>query len=313
MRSSYSWPILLAVIMIVLLVALIVFWIVLSFGAWAVLTVGTVFLLLVLVGVVLYLVISIKEIRLNQRQSNFIDSVTHELKSPIASLKLYLQTLSRRPVTEQQQANFYRFMLEDVERLDSLIDHMLDAARLDHRLIEADIRDVELEPLLSSCAQTACMRYHLPTSTIELRTVPAIVRARPIDVEMVFRNLIDNALKYGGREPKVKIVSQFVLEDRVATQIIDNGPGIPAQERRRIFGRFVRLGSELERSQKGMGLGLFIVRTLVKRLAGTIAVRDRTDGPGMIFQVDLPMRKSAETESSSEGTPHPQQASVVPL
>ena len=108
------------------------------------LVVGTSFLVLVLVGVVLYLLISIKGIRLNQRQSNFIDSVSHELKSPIASLKLYLQTLSRRSVTEEQQANFYRFMLDDVERLDTLINHMLDAARLDQQPVEADIVDVEL-------------------------------------------------------------------------------------------------------------------------------------------------------------------------
>jgi signal transduction histidine kinase len=298
--------------MIGLLVALIVFWIVLSFRAWAVLTMGTVFLLLVLVGVVLYLVFSIKEIRLNQRQSNFIDSVTHELKSPIASLKLYLQTLSRRSVTEAQQADFYRFMLEDVERLDSLIDHMLDAARLDHRPVETDIRDVDLPTLLASCAETACLRYHLPTSTIVLQTVPATVRARPIDVEMVFRNLIDNAIKYGGREPRVEIVSQPAPGNVIATQVIDNGPGIPKQQRRRIFGRFVRLGSELERSQKGTGLGLFIVRTLVKRLAGTISVRDRADGPGMIFQVDLPAREPSADASPREDASEPEPVSGTP-
>lgn len=292
MRSSYSWPILLAVVMICLLVALIVFWIVLTFGAWTVLTMGTIFLLLVLAGVVLYLLLSIKEIRLNQRQSNFIDSVSHELKSPIASLKLYLQTLSRRSVTETQQADFYRFMLEDVERLDSLINHMLDAARLDQLPVATDMRDVDLPALLQSCAETACLRYHLPTTTIELHAAPAIVRARPIDLEMVFRNLIDNAIKYGGREPKVEIRSHTTPDDVVVTQIIDNGPGIPAQQRRRIFGRFVRLGSELERSQKGTGLGLFIVRTLVKRLKGAITVRDRVGTNGTVFQVELPMVRS---------------------
>ncbi len=294
MRSSYSWPILLAVVMIGLLVALIVFWIVLTFRAWTVLAMGTVFLLLVLVGVILYLVISIKEIRLNQRQSNFIDSVTHELKSPIASLKLYLQTLSRRSVTEIQQADFYRFMLEDVERLDELINHMLDAARLGQQPVETEIRNVDLPELLTGCAETACLRYHLPTSTIELTLSPATVRARPIDVEMVFRNLVDNAIKYGGREPKVEIHSHPASGEVVMTQIVDNGPGIPASQRRRIFSRFVRLGSELERSQKGTGLGLFIVRTLVKRLKGTISVRDRVGGGGTVFQVELPTVPSAQ-------------------
>src|SRR5215475_5779257 len=122
MRASYGWPITLAVLMLV----------------------GTLFLVLVLVGVVLYLLISIKGIRLNQRQSNFMDSVSHELKSPIASLKLYLQTLARRSVSEEQQANFFRVMLDDVERLDTLINHMLDAARLDQQPLDADIADVDL-------------------------------------------------------------------------------------------------------------------------------------------------------------------------
>ena len=305
MRSSYSWPILLAVVMIGLLVALIVFWVVLTFGAWTVLTTGTVFLVLVLVGVVLYLLNSIKEIRLNQRQSNFIDSVTHELKSPIASLKLYLQTLSRRNVTEVQQADFYRFMLEDVERLDGLINHMLDAARLDQQPVETDIRNVDLPALLSSCAETACLRYHLPTATIELDLVPATVRARPIDVEMVFRNLMDNAIKYGGREPKVEIRVRTTAEDRVITEVIDNGPGIPAPQRRRIFGRFVRLGSELERSQKGTGLGLFIVRTLVKRLKGRIVVRDRAGSSGTVFQVELPMAKAESEDQPTDSLDKP--------
>src|SRR6202521_1679944 len=175
MRASYGWPITLAVVMIVLVVTLIVGWVALtvretheSAAFWVLLLVGTLFLVLVLVGVVLYLLISIKSIRLNQRQSNFMDSVSHELKSPIASLKLYLQTLARRTVTEQQQANFYRFMLDDVERLDSLINHMLDAARLDQQPVETDIGDVELSAVLRSCAETACLRYHLPIETIRL-------------------------------------------------------------------------------------------------------------------------------------------------
>ena len=162
-RRSLGWPITLGVVMIVLLVALLVGWVLVVVVAasrtsasgywWAILAVGATFLALVLVGVVLYLLISIKEIRLNQRQSNFIDSVTHELKSPLASLKLYVQTLSRRNVTEAQQADFHRFMLEDLERLDSLINHMLDTARLNINLPAADATDVELSHVLRRCAK----------------------------------------------------------------------------------------------------------------------------------------------------------------
>jgi signal transduction histidine kinase len=281
--------------MIVLLVTLIIGWIVLTVGAssyarywWGVLAVGTTLLVLVLVGVVMYLVISVKEIKLNQRQSNFIDSVTHELKSPIASLKLYLQTLSRRNVNELQQADFVRFMLDDVERLDTLINHLLDAARLDRETAASEIREVPLLPLLQQCAATACQRYRLPESTVTLKLAHAVVRGVPIDVEMIFRNLIDNALKYSGEKAQVTVESWVNGRHMAVTRVSDNGPGIPTKLRRKIFGRFVRLGQELERSQAGTGLGLFIVRTLVKRMRGNISVRSRGAQPGTVFEVELP-------------------------
>jgi two-component system phosphate regulon sensor histidine kinase PhoR len=317
MRASYGWPITLAVVMIALVVALIIGWVVLTVREveqtalfWVLMLMGTIFLGLVLIGVVLYLLISIKGIRLNQRQSNFMDSVSHELKSPIASLKLYLQTLTRRNVTEDQQAHFFRVMLDDVERLDSLINHMLDAARLDQEPVATDKADVELSAVLTSCAETVCLRYHLPLSTVRVDATPAVLRARPIDVEMIFRNLIDNAVKYGGTEPVVNVESHLV-GNQVVAHITDNGRGIPPKLRRKIFGRFVRLGSELERSQAGTGLGLFIVRTLVKRLNGTVAVRGRSDQSGTVFEVRLPARP---LESQSEAKPdeaaakHPQDA-----
>jgi signal transduction histidine kinase len=297
MRFSYGWPITLAVVMIVLVVALIVGWIILTVEIehsglfWTLMVLGTSFLVLVLVGVVLYLLISIKGIRLTQRQSNFVDSVTHELKSPIASLKLYLQTLSRRAVTEEQQANFYRVMLDDVERLDTLINHMLDAARLDQTPQQVEVKDVELAAVLASCAETLLLRYRLPSETVRIRASQAVVRAAPTDLEILFRNLIDNAVKYGGKPPEVQIESHFAGEDRIVTRIVDNGPGIPAKLRRKIFGRFVRLGSELERSRTGTGLGLFIVRTLVKRLHGSIVVRDGAGQRGTVFEVTLPARR----------------------
>jgi signal transduction histidine kinase len=297
MRFSYGWPITLAVVMIAMVVALIVGWVILTVEIensglfWTLMVLGTSFLGLVLVGVVLYLLISIKGIRLTQRQSNFVDSVTHELKSPIASLKLYLQTLSLRAVTEEQQANFYRFMLDDVERLDTLINHMLDAARLDQAPRETEVKDVDLRAVLATCAETVMLRYRLPNETIRVRASQAVVRCSPTDLEILFRNLIDNAVKYGGKPPEVQIESHFAGDDRIVTRIVDNGAGIPAKLRRKIFGRFVRLGSELERSRAGTGLGLFIVRTLVKRLHGGITVRDGAGQRGTVFEVTLPARR----------------------
>jgi signal transduction histidine kinase len=165
--------------------------------------------------------------------------------------------------------------------------------------------------VLRNCAETACLRYHLPVETVRLSTTPAVLRARPIDVEMVFRNLIDNAIKYGGAEPTVEVESQFISDGSVSTRIIDNGRGIPAKLRRKIFGRFVRLGSELERSQAGTGLGLFIVRTVVKRLRGTIAVRDRGNQPGTIFEVQLPAHRPAQS-AAQPADDSPANTAVVP-
>ncbi|MBS0207930.1 MAG: HAMP domain-containing histidine kinase [Planctomycetes bacterium] len=294
-RRSISWPITLGTIMIVLLVALIVGWVLLAVNAsqyasywWAVLALGLTFLVLVLVGVVLYLAMSVKEIALNQRQSNFIDSVTHEFKSPISSLKLYLQTLSRRNVPESQQADFYRYMLEDVERLDSLINHLLDAARLDQQPDAAELQDVPLLEVFRGAVESAVHRYGVPVESVQIDAAPSMVHARAMDVEIVFRNLIDNAVKYSMPSPEVKIESWLNGRGTVITRVSDNGPGIPINARRKIFGRFVRLGNELERKQTGTGLGLFIVRTLVRRMRGRVQVRSPLTRGGTVMEVELP-------------------------
>jgi signal transduction histidine kinase len=298
-RRSLSWPITLGVSMIVLLVALAVGWIIVTARSalagehaalyWTLLAVGTTFLVLLLVGVVVYLLLSIKSVRLTQRQSNFIDSVTHELKSPIASLKLYLQTLTRRKVSDEQAEGFHRSMLEDLERLDSLINHLLDAARIEREPVETPLEEVDLTQLIRSIVRTAQQHYHLADNAVELRLNPATLNGRPADLEMLFRNLIDNAIKYSSPQPKVE-VDLSAQDGRVTARISDNGPGIPIKLRRKIFGRFVRLGSELERKQAGTGLGLFIVRQLVRRMRGKITVRGRGNQRGTVFEVELPRR-----------------------
>ena len=186
-------------------------------------------------------------------------------------------------------------MLEDVQRLDELIDHLLDAARLEHSELAEGEEDVSLDELLARSARLICQRYNLPESTVDLRLQPARVRARAADLEIVFRNLLDNAIKYSGDHPQVEIDTQSDGNGRVIARIGDNGPGIPPKLRRKIFGRFVRLGSELERTKAGTGLGLYLVRTLVKRLGGKIQVWNRPTGHGTIFEVDLPAAKPIAT------------------
>ncbi|MEO1615723.1 MAG: HAMP domain-containing sensor histidine kinase [Planctomycetota bacterium] len=304
-RRSLRTPILLGVVLIVLVVILGAIWAVSSLIGFidsqqrgplylTLVIVGSCLLLGILAGVIVYVTLTVKAFRLNQRQSNFIDSVTHELKSPIASLKLYLQTMSRRSVDEHQQRSFHQFMLEDVERLDSLINHLLDAARID-RGNETDVaEEFRLDQLLEQCAQAACVRYRMEPDTVQLDCPPTMIRSQWVQVEILFRNLIDNAIKYGGSPPQVRasIADDPAKgkDDQVIVSIVDNGAGIPYDKRRKIFGRFVRLGSELERSTPGTGLGLHLVRTISKAIGASVRIRGRkeVDGQtGTIFEVTM--------------------------
>ena len=244
---------------------------------------------LAIVGTALYLTLSIKAINLTRRQSNFIDSVTHELKSPIASLKLYLQTLNRRSVSPAEQEVFFKDMLQDVERLDQLINHLLDVARIEKDRTVPQPEELRVDEVIQRCAAMVSHRYQRPLETIELETLPAIVNASRVDLELIFRNLIDNGMKYANEEdPRVNVAIQPDGENQILVRVTDNGRGIPHSLRHLIFGRFVRLGSELEREKPGTGLGLYIVRTMITRLGGKIRIRDREPGPGTIFEVQLP-------------------------
>ncbi len=317
-RRSLRWPITLGVVLIVLVVTLTVGWVLLNVtGAltatgspglyWTLLSVGSVLFATLLGGVIAYLVISIRAITLNRRQSNFIDAVTHELKSPIASLKLYLQTLNRRTLSAEQKEDFYRFMLEDVERLDDLINHLLDAARLQRPASADDVEEIALDELLREAAAAVCLRYQLPSETVTLKLEPCTLPARRGDLEVIFRNLLDNAVKYTDENPQVSVSLWLAAGGQAVIRVADNGRGIPAAQRRKIFGRFVRLGSELERDKPGTGLGLHLVRTTVHRLRGRIRIRDPESGVGTVFEVLLPGARSAPKESA------PQQRDPAPL
>ena len=323
-RRSLRLPITLGVVMIVLLVLLIVGWVLLAvFGAlandqlaglyWALLSVGAAILAFMIVGVVMYLVLSIKTINLTRRQSNFIDSVTHELKSPIASLKLYLQTLNRRHISAEEQAVFYKSMLEDVERLDGLINHLLDTARIAKDRTPAEPVEIDLAETLRSTSEMVCMQHGKPSDIVRLDLQPCVVRGNPVDLELIFRNLIDNAVKYANEEnPRVEVSLEPKEKGRVLVAVRDNGRGIPVQYRSKLFARFMRLGSELERDKPGTGLGLYIVRTLVGKIGGKVRIRDRDGGRGTAFEVDLPGQAAPAPEKSTFSGETPLPAASAP-
>lgn len=272
-------------------VALMVVWIVLlaKFKSWSTLTIGTVTFSLILVGLSFYLVITIKEVRLNQRQANFVDSVTHELKTPIASLRLYLETLQLRTLDDQQRAEFYSVMERELQRLDLLINQLLEVGRLNVIGQETEPEEVDMGELLRRCAEVACAHHSCDVDEVfrfDLR--PATIHGRRIMLEMLFANLMDNAIKYGGANPIVEIDVRTNRRGRVIAKICDNGEGVPAEIRKKVFRMFYRGGSELERRQKGTGLGLYIVKSLAATMKGSVTISDRENQSGSVFEVDLP-------------------------
>jgi two-component system, OmpR family, phosphate regulon sensor histidine kinase PhoR len=291
-RRGIRLPVTLSVLLITVNVILMICWIVLlaRAGSWSMLTIGTLLFAFVLAGLGIYLYVTIREIQLNQRQANFVDSVTHELKSPLTSLKLYLETLQIRPLEGERRASIYDSMLQDVERLQHLIDQLLEIGRLDAIATDLQPEDVNIEDLLNRCAEEASLHQRVRREVVAVRGPAAVVRGSRLALEMVFRNLIDNAIKYGGENPRVEIDVSPYGNNQILIHVADNGAGVPPELRKRIFGLFFRGGNELKRTTKGTGLGLYIVQTLVQKMKGWVGVHDRRTGTGAVFEVLLPGR-----------------------
>lgn len=293
-RSKIRLPVTLSVSLMVLNVTLMVCWIIVlaQRSWWGALTVGVVAFTLILAGLSAWLVLTLKEIGLNNRQANFVDSVTHELKSPIAALQLYLETLRMRNLSDEKREEFHAIMAGELQRLDSLISQLLEVGRLDALGDNVEPVDIDVSELLRQYAESACFHWKVELDDVfSFYAEPVIIRAKKIILDLIFSNLIDNAVKYAGAPPEVKVIVKPFGRSRVRIQIVNNGAGISPEDRKRVFQIFYRGGSELERRRKGTGLGLYIVSTLVKKSSGRIQVRDRPDEqPGCQFELEFPNR-----------------------
>ena len=301
MRRSLGLPITMAVIMIVLVILLIVGWTISTIWAatsepkaptffWALLPIGALSLTVILGGVIVYLVLSVKLINLNQRQSNFIDAVTHELKSPLASLKLQVQTLERLNVPEEKRKEMYKAMKNDVDRLEALINQVLMVSVLkskpDKKTAETT---AHLAEILERAVHNSCTRHNVGSGCVTITACDAEIVQKRFAVELILQNIIDNAVKYASHDsPQVDIHCRKTSSGRLVVRVADNGPGIPASQRKKIFLRFYRIGDELERKKTGTGLGLYIVKMLVRQIRGKLFIRDRKSGQGIAFVLVLP-------------------------
>ncbi|MCA1625558.1 MAG: HAMP domain-containing histidine kinase [Acidobacteria bacterium] len=279
--------------LVALAVALNVGWILLNLQQIALLVFGIIFFAVIITGLVLNTIFLVREIRRNEQHDAFLNAVTHELKTPIASIQLYLQTLKKRDVTEAKRQEFYDVMLSDSNRLLNTVEQVLQASGTRERARLLNITEIELGGLLRESIRIIQTRYNLNESVIELTETADEVKVSGDNAELqtVFTNLLDNAVKYSRTEVKVLIKLERLPKNRAEIRIKDNGVGISPNERKRIFKRFYRAPNLSTQKAKGTGLGLYIVRSIVKKHKGKIFVESDGEGKGSTFIVQLPQIK----------------------
>lgn len=276
-----------------LTVALNVGWILLSLQQIALLILGAIFFAFIITGLVLNTIFLFREIRRSEQHDAFINSVTHELKTPIASLRLYLETLKTREVSEEQRREFYDIMLMDTERLLKMVEQVLFAGRTRHNGRKLNLSKVRLGKVLQDSTEIARARYNLKNGEITLPANQEEVRVRgdALELQVAFTNLLDNAVKYSKEPIEIKIEIENADEKRVKIKITDSGIGISPTEVKRIFRRFYRPSNRFTRKIKGTGLGLSIVQSIIKKHGGKIHATSAGEGKGSTFVVSLPKAK----------------------
>lgn len=278
----------LGICLVALAVALNVGWILLNLREVALLVFGVIFFALIITGLVLNTTFLLREIRRNEQQDAFLNAVTHELKTPIASIRLYLETLKTREVSEDKRREFYDIMISDSNRLLNTVEQVLQAGQTRERKNLLNISEINLEKLLKESIEIIRSRYNLSENIIEFADAENNIKVSgdAAELQTVFTNLIDNAVKYSKDNIKILVKMNDWNEKIVEIRIKDSGVGIAPNELRRIFKRFYRISDVSTQKAKGTGLGLYIVRVIVKKHKGKIwAESNETEGSTFILQL----------------------------
>jgi two-component system sensor histidine kinase SenX3 len=292
-RRSITFFIVLGVGLVAVILLFYVGWVLLHWHTGILLFLGLLMLAMIISGVVVNTTFLVREVRRNEQHDAFINAVTHELKTPIASIRLYLETLQTRAVDEPKRQEFYRTMVEDSERLLATIEQVLRTGRIGstshHKL---NLMRIDLNSVVEECMARAISLHRVPPDSFEYRPGPvATVLADPDEVRAAVSNLIDNAVKYSSNPMKVTVETTPVDGRYVAVRVKDQGVGIPNIELKQIFKRFYRVPGPLATRVKGTGLGLFIVRSVAKRHGGRAWAESEGPGRGSTFILQLPMVK----------------------
>jgi two-component system, OmpR family, sensor histidine kinase SenX3 len=275
-------------------VALNIGWVIVSWREAGLLIAGLILFPLIITGVVLNTIFLVREIRRNEQHENFINAVTHELKTPIASVKLHLQTLQQRQVEEAKRQEFYSVMVDDCDRLLNTVEQVLRAGRLRARQEKARFRTVDLAHVVDECLSLAQTRYRLTPGELTYKKSFADADTPKVlgdedDLKAVVLNLVDNAIKYSGDQVAVAVELAQTGARAATIRVSDRGAGIPVSELGQIFKRFYRIPGVMTSRIKGAGLGLFIVRAVVARHGGTVFAESDGPGLGTTFTVQLPL------------------------
>jgi two-component system sensor histidine kinase SenX3 len=292
-RKSVYFFIALGACLVALAVALNVGWVVFHWRQVAMLVFGVIFFVLIIAGLVLNTIFLVREIRRNEQHNSFINAVTHELKTPIASIRLYLETLQTRQVDEAKRKEFYQVMLDDCDRLLHTVEQVLRASRTGHRRRHIHKTVIDLGELTRDCLELARTRTHLDENTLRFvesldRGERAMVLGDADELRAAVSNLIDNAIKYSDGKIDVSVEVAVAGDKRVAVRVTDRGMGVPHGELKRIFKRFYRAQRRVSTRVKGAGLGLFIVRSIVSKHGGRTFAESEGEGMGSVFTIELP-------------------------
>jgi len=267
-------------------------WIVLNWRYEVVpLVFAIIFLGLIIAGIIVYTIFLVREIHKNEQQDSFLNAVTHELKTPIASIRLYLETLQSRQLSEAQRREFFRIMLEDTDRLTGTVEQVLKAGEARQASNKKNWQEVDFSGIVHETVELTRVRHHLPPEELRFGVQPQeklLMKGNPQELRTAVFNLVENAVKYSSKQKDIVVDVLTPDIDTLVLQIRDHGVGIPPSELKRIFKRFYRVSNSASGRVKGTGLGLFIVRSIARRHGGEAFAQSEGSGRGSTFTLRLP-------------------------